>query len=139
MKKVILAVLIFISIPSFSQLNKFAEITKEDYPEGYQVMKKRAITEWPGNHEMIVYEINQQCEAFYSLLEKFANPIEGELMLTMQAIHNWTDENFKDETLSCFTNLADDENPINSLLKLKVNWRMAEYEFKKQLSAMNQY
>lgn len=69
MKRIILAFILTISVmqASQAQLNSNAEIIRNKLPEVYNEIKTFVSEDWEGDHEMMVYTINGQCDAFMEL------------------------------------------------------------------------
>lgn len=70
MKKIILTVaLLFIAFIVNAQLNSNANFVKEKSPVLYNQIKLLAGKQWEGDHQMMVYVINQQSDALVECLE----------------------------------------------------------------------
>ena len=100
-----------------AQLNSEAQLLKDKLPEEYNLIKLLASEKWEGNHEMMVYVINNQAKAFIEVTEimkasNYDKDILGKSLL------KW-----------------------NKLIKGKkcYNWEMVLYMYKNQLKAKNEY
>jgi len=52
-----------------AQINESAIIVKTNLPKYYSEIKAYAVEKWDTDNEMIVYEINEQCEALIELMD----------------------------------------------------------------------
>lgn len=120
MKKLIIIFFVLISSISYCQeLNSSAIILKNDKTDSYNAIKKFAVTKWDAEHDMIVYEINKQAEAFFDVLELF----EGNKEIFSQSVLKWGENVTADNLLKNST----------------VDWSMVLYEMKKQIKAEKAY
>lgn len=122
MKKILIVlVLLTASTLVFADgLNGYAESIKDAAPETYNAIATRAILEWGSDHAMIVWEINQQCEAF----------IEGMTLFD------------KDRELfvKCVLEWCDDRDAVQEdIMTASIDWRMVIWEFNRQYGAKNAY
>lgn len=123
MKNIILLIVFaLISLSSFGQLNAEAEYLKENNPEYYQPIKEVAESEWPGDHSMVVYEINKRSKAFSKWTEYYFSQEEGsqERIIMLTAMIEWREPGYRED-------------------KLYFDWPMVIYEFEKQMKAANSY
>ena len=67
MKKLSLIMMILVITLFSAKLSQQSQKLRTQYPEGYEVIKKHAIEKWGTDHEMILYQINNQCNAFFEL------------------------------------------------------------------------
>ena len=65
MKKLILVVLIMIIAVSLSAsgLGINAQNLRKVSPEGYEIIKARAVDEWGNDHSMVLFAINNQSDS----------------------------------------------------------------------------
>lgn len=69
MKKLISTMLLFVGFKATdqNQLNSNSQLIKERVPEIYNKIKTLCSKRWEGDHKMMVYTINGQCDAFIEL------------------------------------------------------------------------
>jgi hypothetical protein len=122
MKKILLTLTILIMTMALSalDLNGEAQSLKEVNPYVYTAIKTRAANEWGNDHEMVVYEINQQSKALFEAdgILKIDQDISAEALVT------WSDELFEDG---------------KPLYEMSIDWVMVVYEIKKQLESKGAY
>jgi len=102
-------------------LNPVAEGIREKSPDLYQAIRARCVGEWGTDHAMVVYTINQQCEAFLNVCtisQKAGDSLFYGLLV------KWCD---------------DDITQYDSILIAPIDWTMVEYELIQQLEAKAQY
>lgn len=135
MKKLIFILgLIFIVIIGNAQLNKNAQYIKNNYINGYDIIKKYAVLEWESDHTMIVYEINNQSDAIYDILNLFESENTN---ILFQSVIEWSYSGYKDSNIDTFKsfNIISYEN----VLKLYCDWTMVLYEYNNQVEAKDSY
>lgn len=140
MKKLLITIAILMlsisSVQSASKLNSNAKYLKLTYKTDYEnTIRAGAVREWEGNHSMIVYEINKQSDALmYMARAKVNNHSE----IFVKAIHEWS---WDGEAMNNYDIISATKSGSWSKLfiKLKVNWSMVKYEYKKQLEASSAY
>tara|TARA_B100000282_G_C31625215_1_gene441244 strand:+ start:91 stop:516 length:426 start_codon:yes stop_codon:yes gene_type:complete len=136
MKRLILT-LIFVlsSVNVFTQLNSYAEYYKEYLPGAYEAIKDRATDIWETDYEMILYEINNQAEAFYKVQELFVEEdLEEEIMLS--AMIKWTND--EDELLEYLYMIEEgiaEDDVFSLLFSLWFDWTMVIYDYENQVKA----
>ena len=157
MKKLSLVMMI-LAITLFSaKLSQQSQKLRTQYPEGYEVIKKHAIEKWGTDHEMILYQINNQCNAFFTILNyeskynkivinswcewmysgyieintKLLEKINKEAREKIEKINN---NEYPDDVLIDI--IAQHQFPLS---KLHVDWEMALYTAKKQIEAQSAY
>jgi len=131
MKRLILIIIIAITaITCNAQLNNTAESVRTNNPRAYNVIKKHAIDKWDSDHKMILYTINQQCDAMYEILTILSDDITTEIvsLITIKAMKKWAYDGYESSVEKQLT----DNAPI---LELDIDWRMVVYTVKKQLEA----
>lgn len=103
------------------ELSDAANRVKINAPDQYDCIKEKAIEEWGDDHKMVLYRINQQCDALYdfSLALKKYEKEDQEYKILMRATAKWTEG---DPSTLCST-----------------DWRMVMYEFNNQLESYNKY
>lgn len=132
MKRIILS-LIFVlsSVNGFAQLNSSAEFFKENLPGAYEAIKDRATDKWKTDYEMVLYEINNQAEAFYEVRELFSGEDLDQGIL-FSAMKKWTDD--EDKFVKYF-NMTEEEVSIVDVFSLWFDWTMVIYEYENQVKA----
>src|SRR5690606_2933762 len=89
MKKVCLLItLLFVSTLN-AQLNSNATLIKEKLPEQYELIKTLASEDWEGDHEMMIYTINNQSDSFKKVLGFEKEPNYDETILK-KALSKWS-------------------------------------------------
>lgn len=129
----ILLILLFPFI-AFSQLSKGADYFKQSQPKVYNTIKDHAVKKWDNNHEMIVHQINDQCDSILKLFTTLKNNMDVALLNEM--ILKWTYEGHKDSVSKV---IGSPGVKITDLLPLAVNWEMVNYEYEKQVKAKASY
>lgn len=129
MKKAIalLAVLITAGTLFAMDLSKSAADVRDVFPSGYAVIKAAAIAEWGDDHGMVLYMINQQCDAavkFLALAQDY--PDEA-----FSALAEWTDGGMA--TIDRY--ISEDK----MLFDIPSDWNMALYEANRQIEAEGKY
>ena len=121
----LLVFLIFVSFNSYSQLNKEAKALKEKLPKVYEGIKKSSQDKWGGDHQMILFEINEQSKAFIEvvkwggILDKNKN--KEEFKIAENALIKWT------------------KDPLKAIDTGEGDWSMIWFEIQYQLKAMSEY
>ena len=96
MKKTILTIgLVFLAFIANAQLNSNANFIKGKRPVLYSQIKNIAGKQWEGDHQMMVYVINQQSDALMEFLE-IKKGISYDEKIMDKAINEWT-ENIEGE------------------------------------------
>ena len=118
MKKPLLILLaILSSCLMFSQLNKNANKLKTNRSERYQQIKTFVEQDWKGDHQMMVYNINAQADAFSEVYELMQSKgYDEEIML--KAFGKWG---------------------IGINGKRHYDYTMVVYQYKNEIKAKNQY
>lgn len=132
MKRLILS-LIFVlsSVNGFTQLNSSAEFFKENLPGAYEAIKDRATDKWETDYEMILYEINNQAEAFYKVRELFLGE-DLEQGILFSAMKKWTDD---EDKFVKYANMTEEEVAEVDVFSLWFDWTMVIYEYENQVKA----
>lgn len=116
-------------------LNNYAEFIKQKDITAYEkTIKKHAVEKWGDDHQMVVYTINQQCEAFMVLVQK--NDIGDNYEIFIKALMKWAIDGYYDYNYEYIQKPKKDGLP---LLELHCDWQMVLYTYENQLSAKNQY
>ena len=113
-----------------------AQNIKKVSPDGYEIIKAMAIDEWGSDHSMVLYEINNQCDAAVEIITILFD--KGDLMLFAKAVNGWSIEGTaiqNIDTVILWTEGAD----TGSIFTLFVDWSMVLYEYNKQMSAASSY
>jgi hypothetical protein len=120
MRKTILFVVLVIGMiaTTFGQLNANAEGLKKHLPHIYNPIKESAIEQWDSDHEMVVYVINNQSDAYRELGNILIDSNYNETIL-LKALELWTE------------NISIKNSPTD--------YEMVVYEYKNQLEASKQY
>jgi hypothetical protein len=117
MKKIVLILVLAIGMVAnmFGQeLNVAAKSLKttEFYPD----IKKFSVEKWGNNHEMVVYEINNQSDAVIKMIKILNDKKNLDREVFLKALGKWAD-----------------------LKKHTVNFEMVVYEYKEQMKAKTEY
>lgn len=124
MRKVYFVLLCVFSASLFAQgLAPLSNKVKGLYPDVYEAVKTRAIDKWDDDHEMIVYEINNQidCYVFLMRIEDIDDVILTKYLL------KWSDE--PDAILA----------DLDYFDSYSIDWEMVKYEYNNQVAAKNSY
>lgn len=118
MKNIFLTVtLVLISFVANAQLNANGNTVKAKMPEQYNQIKLLASQDWEGDHKMMVYVINDQCDALMEL-SGIINGKEYDEKIMLNAFTEWT-ESINGE--SC------------------IDYKMALYVYKQQFNSKGTY
>lgn len=132
MRKLIICLnLFFTSFTCLAQLNPEATVMKESYPEAYNQIRRTAIEKWNDDHEMIVYNINEEATAWVEYLGLLKNADNDVLF---KAVEKWVDKRDKEKFYSSLK--SDGTNFMNVC---RIEWGMVVYEYKNQIEAKNAY
>ena len=135
MKNFILFIILLCSVNVFAQLESDALFIKNTHPKGYNIIKYYAMQEWGNDHEMVVYQINNQSEALINLLVIF-EPKHTNILY--RALQEWSYPTFLKHTQQYFENEVNAAE-ISLFLNFHVDWEMVEYTYKNQVSAKGSY
>lgn len=117
MKKLVLVLGLGLALLSmnitFGQLNKNAEILKATGLDRYTTIKFYSMNKWGEKHDMVLYEINKQCNALAEILFVIIDEPNYDKDILIKATGKWG--------------------------LYEPQWDMVVYEYKKQLKAKNQY
>jgi len=123
-KRIFIVVFLVLTIGLFADgLNSNALLLKNNIPDTYQAIKNRAVGEWGDDHTMVVYVINKQSDALFEVLE--LTEVDEEIVI--YAIYEWCDDKVRLEA-----------NPDDMFI-IPIDWEMAAYTAKKQISAKAAY
>jgi|GEM_PF-3310490 len=131
MKKILfVSLLILIGFSLFgTELSPTASRMRESLPEIYAAIRARAINEWGDNHQMIVFVINMQAEAFIKVMDYFG----PEADIVINALAEWTEGGMK------HLNSLDLEADPEALWKQNTDWAMVLFQTELQIEAKGQY
>jgi len=124
MKTILLIIAIVFSgvLIHAQELNENAKFlkntTNETLKATYKDIKEAAVKEWVDDHQMIVYTINKQCNGYSEMTEAMDKSNYDEDVM-LKALAEWGQ-------------LTDDN-------RIKADWVMVMYEYKKQLKAKSAY
>jgi len=110
---------------------------KESYPEGYEVIKERAIQEWGTDHAMVLYEINKQCDSVLNVLG-LAIAETGDLSVFMGAVEDWSASGTVLSNLEKLNSWLNGED-FYIIFTMRCDWAMVEYEYNKQMESAGAY
>ena len=112
-----------------------AKYIKENYPIEYEnTLKKYAVFEWQDDFSMVVYEINRQSEALFSLISSFKSDNSN---IVYKAIKEWSREGYKEQNVKVLSELK--LFSLDGLLKIHCDWVMVEYEYTSQVKAKESF
>ena len=117
MKRIVLILLLLSTTICSAQLNSNAKLIKEKLPEEYSLIKLLASEDWEGDHEMMIYTINNQSDSLIKITE-FQNASDYDEKIMVKALSEWS-------------------NNIHG--KKCTDWGMVEYQYKNQLKAKSGY
>ena len=126
---------VLVSTSAFSQLNRYAEAIKDFDSNGYEIIKKYAINEWGSDHEMVVYRINNQCEAIYDIMNKFQSKHTN---ILYRSIQMWSYDGYLKKNQDIYENETT-VIELAQMLRFYVDWEMVEYEYDNQVDAKGSY
>ena len=116
-KSVLFIISLFFFANVNAQLNSNASFMKNEVTNVYNEIKTLVSEDWEGDHSMMVYGINKQCDAFMELGEIMKNTNYDEKILG-KALVDWG----------------------KTIKGVKcVDYTMVIYEYKKQIKAKSQY
>tara|TARA_B110000444_G_C18850380_1_gene605109 strand:+ start:7373 stop:7732 length:360 start_codon:yes stop_codon:yes gene_type:complete len=119
--------MLFCGLASF-QLDSNANAIKSIYESLYSDIKEKATDKWETDHQMVVYEINIQSQAFSDLTRKYESKY---LQILNAAIKKWgTDKRHNNDVMKI-------DNW--SMSKIHADWQMVLYEYNNQTLAANSY
>ena len=125
-----------IALPIVSQeLGANAKYIKEKYPSDYtNTIRKYALKEWGDDYQMVVYEINLQCDALVELVNDFESENTN---IAYKAIQEWSQDGYETRNSQEFQKLK--VFGVEQLLKLHCDWQMVKYEYDLQVKAKNAF
>lgn len=111
-----------ISVTGFSQkqLNENSQRLKDAKSVLYFDIKKYAVDKWKEDHEMIVYEINQQVDALFKITAEAQKKDGYDETIMVNALGKWSE--------------GDSGSP-----EFKTDYTMVWYEYQKQMKAKKAY
>ena len=129
MKKIaLIGVLLLIGFTlNAAELSPTAQAIRNVNPDAYGVIKERAEAEWGTDYTMVLYVINQQCEAAL----EFLNIAKLHSQEALDALCEWTDGG----TAEVDRVLASGA----SLLTTPADWTMVVYVANQQIDAKGKY
>jgi len=133
MKKTVISILLFFNVILVNSqvLEKPAILIKSKYSGFYEGnIKKHAIEKWKDDYDMVIFEINQQCDALITLIEEFTS--ENTNILYNASIR-WSHKGKDSQNNKNWMNIT--QCNLANLLQLECDWTMALYEYKKQVKA----
>jgi len=135
-KNLVFLLLLAIAIPGIPQeLEANAKHIKEKYPTEYtNTIRKYAVKEWGDDYQMVVYEINQQCNALVDLVNEFKSENTN---IAYKAILEWSQDGYKTKNSQEFQKIK--TFGVAQLLKLHCDWQMVKYEYDLQAKAKNAF
>ena len=113
-----------------------AQNIKKISPDGYEIIKAMAVDEWGTDHSMVLYEINNQCNAAIEMITILFD--KGDLMLFAEAVIAWSIKSTDVQNMNIIIAWTDGAD-MSSIFTLFVDWSMVSYEYKKQISAAKSY
>ncbi len=127
MKKItLITVLLLAGVNLFAELSVKTQAIKEHVPGAYESIKVFSIDKWDTDHNMVVYEINKQCEAFFVVITTVKE--SEQIQILHRAVLKWIKGEMPDLN----------ENP-NALFEIVIDWNMVLYEYEKQTKASESY
>ncbi len=135
MKNLLLFIILLAANVANCQLEKNAQLIKQDYPDGYNLIRYYAVQEWGNDHEMVVYQINNQCDALVSIVRKFEPKHSNTIYRALQL---WSYPTFLEHTQKYFEKEVTAAT-LEQLIYFHVDWEMVEYEYDNQVQAMESY
>ena len=146
MKKTVITVLmLLVASVLFAQLGPSATVIKEDLPDSYAIISSYAVNEYGNDHEMVLWEINRQCEAMINVIEKGIqlDHTNSAIYTTIfvNAIAEWSYDDTAENNLSSILHTIKTDNALIGVetLYLTVDWIMAEAMINNQLEAAEVY
>ena len=110
-------VAVLLTLTSFGQLNENAKLLKAYAVDDYEQIKTASVREWGENHEMVLYMINNQSDAFLEVADIL------------------TEGNYDSELLtSAFKEYGETIEGI-----FYINYVMTLYTYREQMKAKSQY
>lgn len=104
------------------ELKVEAQYLKSENQDIFNSIKEYAVNKWDQDHNMIVYEINQQSEAFINVMKTASGSDLETQKILLSAIDKWSEKKTKDFA----------KNPT-------IDWKMVDYEVKRQVKAKKAY
>ena len=127
-KLLILLFFVLCSDLNSQSLSDYASALKEKQPKIYNTIRTMAVEEWGDNHQMILFQINEQVKAMIDVTQK----PDLDMQILFKAMKNWSDNPQK------ITELVLEEK-VNELFQQRMNWMMIKFEYEEQLKAKNAY
>ena len=128
MKKILLICAMFFCGLACAQLDSNANAIKSTYESLYYDIREKAIDKWKTDHQMVVYEINSQSQAFSDLTRKYESKYS---QILNAAIKKWgTDKTYNNDVM---------KTDNWSMSKIHADWQMVLYEYNNQTVAANSY
>ena len=129
---IILAVML-----SAAELNPSSVVIKRNSIDGYNIIKYAAMQEWGTDHEMVLYEINKQCESCLNVLESALND-DGEFSIFMDAIEEWSVLGAALANMIIINGWLEGVD-FYTIFTMQCDWSMVEYEYNKQMETVGSY
>ena len=127
MKKITVLLLVLFTMLT-ARVDPRATQLKTEYPKQYEYVKDQAVIKWGSKYDMISYTINNQAKDFYFMMYHYEGNSSD---LFFSSIEKWS----LDLKHNVKMMKEDKSNSIKVIAKFKCNWRMAKYEYEKQLKA----
>jgi len=116
-------------------LDPNASYIRKNYEADYEAtIKKHALNKWETDYEMVVYEINKQCDALVTLVDEFESDNTN---IAYQAIQKWSIDGYKSKNIAEFKKLQ--VFGLKELMKMSCDWTMVQYEYDKQVKAKSAF
>ena len=103
-----------------------AQNIKKLSPDGYEIIKARAIDKWGDDHNFVLYEINEQIDSLVEVIELLAD--NGDPMIFINVVIMWS----VNGTGARNANIIDrwvETGDFSNVFLLAVDWYEVLYEY----------
>ncbi len=128
MKKLILLFAMLLAGVAQAQLNSQAQVIKSNYSSLYSDIRQSSVSKWGGDHEMVLYRINNQSEAYSELLSNY-NDSHWEILNA--AIIKWGTDKTHNSRIMKKTGWKFSD--------IRADWEMVKYNYDNQTEASTYY
>ena len=139
MRRLIFVVLFMILTMSMlfgEGLGTNAQNLRKVSPEGYEIIKARAIDEWGTDHSMVLFAINNQSDSLREVMLLLFDG--GDLKIFAYVVANWS---FWGTVLKNAKKIAEYKKTgnISDLYTIAADWSMVLFEYEYQMTAASSY
>lgn len=125
------------SFSLYGQLSSTAELFREDYPDGYSLIRDNAINEWHHDSVMIVYTINRESQSFLEIMNNLEIAIDEPNIFLYTVILNSCIEWGNGVDFEHFDAAIRSEDIFKSMFELDCKWSMVLYSINKKMATVD--